>query len=81
MTIPLLYAAAAAVLGIASVILWFAGIAYGAVGLGGVGLFLGSYSMTRGGKSAIGNKMLILVIAGVAVLTSVIGFIMGIYDL
>jgi len=78
---PFYTAITAAILGIVSVILWYAGIAYGAVGLGAVGLMLGSYSMTAGRRIGGEKKMLIVAIACVAVLASVIGFLLGIYDL
>jgi len=77
-TPPMYAAILAAILGIASVLLWQLEIAYGAIGCGGVGLVLGGYASRVGRMTTYSNRVPTIVISLVGVLLSAIGFIMGI---
>jgi hypothetical protein len=81
-TIPRLYSAATAIaLGIVSVLLWYMEIDYGAVSLGAVGMVMSSYSLTVGRRIGDRPNVTMVIVSGAALLTSVIGFIMGIGNL
>lgn len=71
----------AVVLGVVSILLWYLDIAYGAIALGAVGMVLGGYSMTFSRITEQQNKTMLIVLTGIAICTSVVGFIMGLQGL
>lgn len=80
---PMYIALIGAALGIFAVVAWFFEVFYAAIGLGAVGMIVGGYSMTfvRITDSEKNDKMIVLVLTAVAICTSVIGFLFGIYGL
>lgn len=71
----------AVIIGVISVVLWFLDVFFGAIALGAIGMVLGGYSMTFVRYNDVDSKMIMLVLTGVAICTSVIGFILGLGSL
>jgi hypothetical protein len=69
------------VLGLISVVLWYLEVWIGSIMTGGAGMMLGAYSMTFAKLVADKNKPMMYVLAGIAICTSVIGFMFGITGL
>lgn len=75
---PLAFAVLALVVGLVSAILIFVdGAEYGAIGVGAVGLILGSYSVNLPRYLNPNNKSVCMGLATAGVVLSVFGFILG----
>ena len=80
MAIPVVYLIAAALaLGIIALITYFFELQWFIpVAAGGVGLFLGGYSMSLARMSRGNDRMTLLALAGAAIAASAVGFMLGI---
>ena len=77
-TVPRIYfALLAAVLGLSSLLMWYLEIAYGAIGLGAIGMVLGGHSTAFIRITNPESRVPMMVLAMVGILTSVIGFMLG----
>ena len=78
--IPVLYPILAAVVfGILAMITWYLEMEWFIpMAAGGIGLFLGSYSMSLARLSSGENKNMLVILAAVAMAASAIGFMLGI---
>ena len=76
---PLAYAVVSMVCGIAGAVIAqiFSDYAYIAIGLGGIGLFIGGYAISIASHYPGQDKMQFMVMAGVGLMTSVIAFMLG----
>jgi len=78
--IPAVYLiSAAVVLGILAMITWYLDMEWFIpVAAGGIGLFLGGYSMSLARLSDGENKNMLVILAGAAMAASAVGFMLGI---
>jgi len=69
---------AAVVLGVLAIVAYYFVMAWFIpVASGGMGLFLGSYSMSLARLSGAANKNMMLILAGIGMAASAVGFILG----
>ena len=75
---PLAFAVVSLVIGIAGVACWLAGVGYGAIALGAVGMVIGGYSVNLPRYLEGQNKILCMGMSGAGILLSIFAFMFGI---